>query len=237
VSAARRWVERMDEARMTDRTPALEPRPNGGAGGGRLELAVVVIISVAGLATSFAGYEASLWNREQAIAFGRAGGDRVVGTRAALDASVSRTMAVDLFSAWMEAKAAGKSDLAADYERRFPPELKPAFDEWLAQRPFENPKAAPSPFRLPAYRQQGLTEAERLDAKAQAEFAAGQRASAYSASFTRAGVILATSMFFGGVGPVFKARYLRMALGAMAFISCGFGLAQVFTLPVLSLHF
>ncbi len=221
---------------MIERPSTLAPRPNGQADRGRLELAVVVVISVAGLATSFAGYEASLWNREQAIAFGRAGGDRVVGTRAALDASVARTMAVDLFSAWMEAKAAGKSELAADYERRFPPELKPAFDDWLAQRPFENPKAAPSPFRLPAYRQQGLTEAERLDAKAQAEFEAGQRASAISASFTRASVILATSMFFGGVGQVFKARYLRIVLAAMTFISCGLGLAQMFTLPVLSLH-
>jgi hypothetical protein len=47
---------------------------------------------------------------------------------------------------------------------------------------------------------------------------------------------MATSMFFGGVGPVFRARYLRFALGAMALISCCFGLVQVFTLPVLSLH-
>jgi hypothetical protein len=89
---------------------------------------------------------------------------------------------------------------------------------------------------LLAYRQQGLTEAERPDAKAPAEFEAGQRASAISVSFTRAGVILAMSMFFGGIGPVFKARYLRFVLGAMAFICCGLGLAQVFTLPVLSLH-
>jgi hypothetical protein len=222
---------------MIDHRSPLGPGANGQADRGRLELAVVVVISVAGLVTSFAGYEASLWNRELAIAFGRAGSDRIVGTRAALDASVDRTMAVDLFNAWMEAKAAGKSSLATDYEERFPPELKLAFDEWLAQRPFENPKAAASPFRLPAYRQQGLTEAERLDAKAQAEFAAGQRASAISASFTRASVIMATSMFFGGVGPVFKARYLRIVLGAMAFISCGLGMAQMFTLPVLSLHF
>jgi hypothetical protein len=221
---------------MTDRTSTLEPRPNAQAGGGRLELAVVVVISVAGLVTSFAGYEASLWNREQAIAFGLAGAHRVVGTRAALDASVTRTMEVDLFSAWMEAKVAGKSSLATDYERRFPPELKSAFNEWLAQRPFENPEAAPSPFRLSTYRQQGLTDADRLDAKAQAEFEAGQRASATSASFTRSSVILAMSMFFGGIGQVFKARYLRLALGAMTFISCGLGLAQIFTLPVLSLH-
>jgi hypothetical protein len=201
----------------------------------RLELAVVIIISVSGLVTSWASYEANLWTRKQAVDYGLSGAHRVDATRAALDASVNQTMEVGLLNAWMAAREARNVRLATFYERRFPTEFALAFRDWMAQRPFDNPQAQPSPFRMPSYRPLGLSKAERLEALATAEFDEGQRSSTIAAAFIRGGVILAMAMFFGGVGQVFGARNLRIAMAVMAFLSCAVGLLQSFTLPALAL--
>ena len=200
-----------------------------------LELAVVIIISASALVTSWASYEANLWTRKQTVNYGLSGAHRVMATRAALDASVNRTMEVGLLNARMAASEARNPRLAAFYQRRFPEDFQPAFRDWMAQRPFDNPQAAPSPFRLPSYRPPGVSEAERLEALASAEFEEGQHSSTVAASFIRGGVILAMAMFFGGVGQVFGARNLRIAMALMAFLSCAVGLLQIFTLPVLAL--
>jgi hypothetical protein len=216
--------------------PVSDPNAIGREFTHRLELAVVIIISASALVTSWASYEANLWSRKQTLSYGLSGAHRVMATRAALDASVNRTMEVGLLDAWMAAREAGNQRLATFYERRFPPDFQPAFQEWLAQRPFENPQAAPSPFRLPSYRPAGVSDAQRLEAQASAEFQEGQRSSTVAASFIRGGVILAMAMFFGGVGQVFAARNLRIVMAVMAFLSCAVGLLQIFTLPVLSLR-
>jgi hypothetical protein len=215
--------------------PASDPNAISRGLAHRLELAVVIIISASGLVTSWASYEANLWTRKQAVNYGLSGAHRVMATQAALDASVNRTMEVGLLNAWMAAREGRNPRLATFYERRFPADFQPAFQDWLAQRPFDNPQAAPSPFRLPSYQPPGMREAQRLEAQASAEFDEGQRSSTVAASFIRGGVILAMAMFFGGVGQVFGARSLRIAMALMAFLSCAVGLLQIFTLPVLGL--
>ena len=135
--------------------PVSDPNAIGRGLAHRLEIAVVIIISASALVTSWASYEANLWSRKQAVNYGLSGAHRVMATRAALDASVNRTMEVGLLNAWMAAREARNQRLATFYERRFPPEFEPAFRDWMAQRPFDNPQAAPSPFRLSSYRPPG----------------------------------------------------------------------------------
>jgi hypothetical protein len=39
----------------------------------------------------------------------------------------------------IDARAQGERSLAAFYRRRFRDEFRPAFNRWIATRPFENP--------------------------------------------------------------------------------------------------
>ncbi len=89
---------------------------------------------------------------------------------------------------------------------------------------------------MPSYRQQGVIDADRLMSEAETQFTAGQRANTISNSYTRGAVLMATAMFFGGVGQVFRLRSVRIVLAIMAFLSCAAGLVQIFTLPALALH-
>jgi hypothetical protein len=199
------------------------------------ELVVAIIISLSALATSFATFEARLWSGRQVRHFGLAGAYRTIATHQALDASVSRSVDIDLFNAWLTAKHSGNAALAAAYQGRFPASLKPAFSAWLAQDPLDNPHAPPSPFVLASYQPPGLIGARQMEAKAQTEFESGEVANYNGNAFMQCAVILAMAMFFGGVGQVFRRRSVRAAMAVVALVACIVGLQQTLTLPMLAL--
>jgi hypothetical protein len=200
----------------------------------RLEVVTAAIISAAALATSWSGYQAALWNRQQATHYSRAGGLRTMSTREAIDASVTRSVEVGLFSAWLDAKQTGNEALATFYAQRFPADLKPAFADWIAQDPFNNIRAARSPFELASYQRAAQKRADLLEAKANSEFSEGQAANSASDDYTLITVILASSLFFGGISRVFSGPRVRLALTLVAMIACAVGLVQLLFMPVLT---
>ena len=206
--------------------------PNGGG----LEVAVALVISTAGLAGSFATYQSALWGGREALHYGQADASRTAASRAALEANVARVMDVGLFSAWMEAEAIPNPRLAGMYEQRFPAPFKPVFRQWRSQDPAHNRNAAPSPFNLPTYRPAGFDESRRLQDLAEAEMKEAQMDNRRAHAFTRAEVLLAMAMFFGGIGQAFRSRRARIALAGMAVLACAVGLQQILVLPKLGLH-
>ena len=59
----------------------------------------------------------------------------------------------------LAAQQAGNEKLANFYAERFPPDVRKAYDAWLAQKPFENPSADPHPFVPRLYEPRGTREA------------------------------------------------------------------------------
>jgi hypothetical protein len=199
-----------------------------------VEIVIAGVLSVSGLMTSWATYQGSLWDGEQAAHYSTADMLRVMSTRAYLQADARRTVEIGLFNSWLQAEVEGNHARAAYYKERFPADLRPVFDIWMAQQPLTNPGAPSSPFAMAQYSPEGLLKASQFDGKADAAFQAGQEANRTSDLFTRGGVFLATAMFFGGIGQVFKVRRVRLALLAVAVICCAIGLLRIITLPVLA---
>lgn len=199
----------------------------------RIEIVIAVVLSVAGLVTSWASYQSSLWSGQQDAHYSRATALRVQASQAALDRSTLRAVEVGLFTSWLSAKSAGDDALAGFYEQRFPADLKPAFEAWMAQRPLQNPTAPPSPFAMSNYGQRGEATSKLLEAKADAEFEAGQQANDWSDGYTQSAVALAMAMFFGGIAQVFRARGVRLALTFVAIVACGVGLQRIARLPMI----
>jgi hypothetical protein len=103
----------------------------------------------------------------------------------------------------------------------------------MALGPLTNPAAPPGPQFMPGYRPQGSTRADGLDRQADAATRQAREANAISDRFTQGGLFLATSMFFGGIGQVFKVQRVRQALLVIAVICCAAGLLRILTLPML----
>lgn len=199
------------------------------------EAVAAVVLSAAGVLTSWASYQASLWDGAQMVHYSKASAYRLEATETALDVGLNRAVEVDLFQAWVAARINGDEQLADFYQDRFPPNLRAAFPAWIAQRPFNNPKAEPSPFTLPAYRPAGRAVAAAAEAKAEGEFQAAIKAKHTADAHTRAAVILAGAMFFGGIGQAFSRRWVRRVLTIMGVLSLVGGAALTLTLPMLVL--
>jgi hypothetical protein len=194
---------------------------------------VAIVLSVSGLMTSWAGYQGALWEGKQAEFYARAGELRTIASRARLEVDNWRSNERQLFGLWLEASLRGEAKLADAYKLRFPADLRPAFDAWLALDPMTKPGAPPGPLFMAGYRPQGLDKAERLDGQADAATGQGQEANAVSDRFTQGGLFLATSMFFGGIGQVFNVERVKLALLAIAVICCAAGVLRILTLPIL----
>ncbi len=197
-----------------------------------LEIASAIVLSIAALASSWASYQAGLWDGEQAAHYSRTNALRTEASQIALEGDALAAVEVQIFGAWLTAKADHKDGLATFYEARFPPHLKPAFHSWLQDDPLNNPTAPPTPFATPAYKRPGLEKSQELERRADKDFKDGQYANAVSDGFQRGATMLALALFFGGIGQVFKGRSARVFLLAVASVALVIGMLRLFSLPM-----
>src|SRR5438094_9936812 len=76
------------------------------------------------------------------------------------------TIHTAMFMELLAAQQAGNEKLVNFYAQRFPPDVRKAYDAWLAQKPFENSNADPHPFVPKLYEVRGTREAAEAKAKA-----------------------------------------------------------------------
>ena len=73
------------------------------------------------------------------------------------------TIHVAMFMQLLAAQQAGNEKLVNFYVERFPPDVRKAYDAWVAQKPFENPNADPHPFVPKLYENAGDARSRRSD--------------------------------------------------------------------------
>jgi len=194
-----------------------------------------VILSVAALVTSWASYQASLWDGEQAAHYTTANAKHMLAAQLATRAGQLQAVDTMAFAEWANAFASRNRPLQAFYEARFRPEFRDVFQTWQASRPILNPKALPSPFMDPRYRARADAQAKAAEDEAVKLFDEGQKANSISDHYVQGSVFLASALFFGGMCQVFHTPKVRMALIAIAVIACALGMAKIFSLPALQL--
>jgi len=200
-----------------------------------VETVTAVVLSVAGLMASWSSHQGAIWNGMQSVHFGRANFERGAASRARFEGEMVRAVQVDLFSDWIEAKSRGNESLARFYRTRMPVNFRDQFEAWLATRPLDDPAAPPTPFAMAGYHPPGFAEAARAEKEAETEFALGEAASRTSYAYNRAGVVLATAMFFGGIGQVFRQISVRFTLAAVSIVTWLIGLQLLLAIPAASL--
>jgi hypothetical protein len=199
------------------------------------ELTAAVLLSFAALASSYAGFEADLWDGEQAANYALAEESR---TSSAKDATIgAQYTGIDtiLFTQWLDAYASNDRALAKFYELRFRPEFRTVFDQWIALGPRINSDVPSTPFHMPAYRNGMASSGGVSGRKADELFAKGQRANEISDTYGQAVLILALSLFLGGVVQgfsVLRTRILLLSFSAFCFV---IGLARIAFLPAIHL--
>ena len=186
-----------------------------------VETFATVLLAVAAVATAWASYQAAQWRGEQASHSSKSTAARIQSSNASIRAGQLATIDVAMFTQWIDATEAGKTQLADFYRARFRTEFTPAFDAWLATKPLTNADAPPTPFAMPEYQLADNKEAERLNSVAQAESSGANTAIDRSDNYMLAVVLFAVSLFFAGISTklqTLRHREVLLGLGGLLFL-------------------
>ena len=194
-----------------------------------------IVLSVAALMTSWASYQAALWDGEQASAYTRAGQTRVQASLLSTEDGQYQAGDLFLFTQWLNAYAARDDVLQNFYHERFRPEFRRAFDAWVLLQPMRNPQAPNSPLVMAEYQPKLAQQARAADRRADELFEEGQRCNDISDAYVGATVVLALALFLGGIGQTFDRPHLTAWLTGFGALACIFGFFRLIALPALSL--
>jgi hypothetical protein len=197
-----------------------------------VDIASVVLISIAAVLSAVCSYQAGRWEGEQTRLFNVANANRQLSTEAEDRAFIITSINVTLFLHYVEAKESGNAVIAKFIYRRFPPEMRRAVDAWLATDPEHNPHAPTSPFIMPGYAQTMQAGSRKEGATAGADFGQALIAHRNADAFTLLTVVFAGVSFLAGVST--KLTYPRHAIivgvGILALL---YGIGRLAFLPVI----
>jgi hypothetical protein len=196
-----------------------------------IEILEAIVLAIVAVATAWSGYQTARWDGRQAHLYGISSKDRAKSTQASTLGGQQRLYDSSMVSAWLAAYATGNVKLARIYERRFRPELLPAFHAWLATDPLTNPNAPPGPLFMPQYHVAANARAAALDRRASVAFDAGTEARETGDRYLRNTVLLATVLFLTALGMRFKVFGVRLALVGVSAVLLGVALYFVVTYP------
>lgn len=189
------------------------------------------MISLATVLTAWCGYQASRWGTLATRQYQKAGATRLIGSGHAARANTLEAVDVNLFLQYIIAAEENHPAVRDFISRRFRPEMRPAFQAWLATKPLTNPSAPSSPFAMPQYRLAENTLADKLQAEAGALFASAQQANETGDSFVRLTVIFAAVSFLAGICTRFPYPFHTIVVG-LGFVMLLVAVIALIQLPI-----
>ena len=196
-----------------------------------LEILEAIILAVVAVATAWAGYQAALWDGQQARLYGESSKLRITSDQLATLGGQERIYDTMTISFWLAAKSQGNEKLASIYEERFRVEFRVAFDAWMALHPLTNPQAPPGPTFMPQYHDANANQSVKLAAEASAKFDQGTSAREQAEKYVRVTLYLATVLLLTAISQRFRFRGVRIGILGVASALLGIGLYSLIMLP------
>ena len=196
-----------------------------------VDIASVVLISLATVLTAWAGYEAARWTAVQTQSYNNASSQRIQAAVLSGRTNALEIVDVATFLEYVRAVATHTTDEQDFIYKRFRTEMKRAVDAWIATKPRTNPAAPSSPFAMPQYTLKTTQEAARLNALASESFKQATEANELGDEYVRLTVIFAAVSFLAGISTrfVFPNHLIVVVLG---FGALAYGLIRMFELPI-----
>ena len=197
-----------------------------------VEPVAALLMALATLSTAWCSYQSAAWTRKSNRLMNefnalerRAGLLNVQGVQQA-------TIHAAMFMQLLAAQQAGNEKLANFYVECFPPDVRKAYDAWLAEKPFENPNADPHPFVPNLYEVRGTRDAAELNSKAASRVEEARRAGSISGQYLANTVLFATVLFFASASGRFEQRRVRVVAFGFATAVFLFAVLRTAMLPL-----
>src|SRR5881409_4170310 len=131
-----------------------------------VEPATALLMALATLSTAWCSYQSAAWTRKSNRLMNEFNALERKAGLLSIQGIQQATIHTTMFMQMLAAQQGGNEQLANFYIERFPPDVRKAYDAWLAQKPFENPNADLHPFVPNLYETRGAREAAELTSKA-----------------------------------------------------------------------
>ena len=197
-----------------------------------VEPVAALLMALATLSTAWCSYQSAAWTRKSTrlmnefnVLERKAGLLTMQGTQQA-------TIHAAMFMQLLAAQQAGNEKLVNFYIDRFPPDVRKAYESWLAQKPFENPNADPHPFVPNLYEPRGTREAANATAKAATNQREAGVAGSISGQYLANTVLFATVLFFASASGRFEQRRVRLVAFSFAAAVFIFAVVRTAMLPI-----
>jgi hypothetical protein len=197
-----------------------------------VEPVAALLMALATLSTAWCSYQSAAWTRQSNRLMNefnslerRAGLLSVQGVQQA-------TIHTAMFMELLAAQQAGNEKLVNFYAQRFPPDVRKAYDAWLAQKPFENPNADPHPFVPKLYEVPGTRAAAEANAKAANSLHEARNAGTVSGQYLANTVLFAAVLFFASASGRFEQQRVRSVAFVFAVAVFAFALVRTAMLPL-----
>ena len=196
-----------------------------------VDIASVILISLATVVTAWCGYEAARWTAIETRSYNDAASLRIQAAVFEGRSNTLQTIDVATFLEYVRAVATHTTDEQNFIYRRFRPEMRRAVDAWIATKPLTNPSAPSSPFAMPQYELKTTQEAARLNALSAERFQEASESNELGDRYVRLTVIFAAVSFLAGISTrfFFPNHLIVVVLG---FGALAFGLIRMFELPI-----
>jgi hypothetical protein len=197
-----------------------------------VEPVAALLMALATLSTAWCSFESAAWTRKSNRLMNefnalerRAGVLTIQGMQQA-------TIHTGMFMQALTAQQAGNEKLLNFYVQRFPPELRKAYDAWIAEKPFENPNADPHPFVPKLYETPGTRQAAEASAKAAGNVEEARNAGNVSGQYLANTVLFAAVLFFANASSRFEQRRVRVVAFSFAVAVFVFAVVRTAMLPL-----
>ena len=197
-----------------------------------IEPVAALLMALTTLGTAWCSYESASWTRRSNRLVNES---NVLNARAhllQLQGMQSATIHSAMFMQLLAAQQAGNERLASFYVQRFPPDVRKAYDAWVAQKPLENPEADPHPFVHNLYQLRGSNEAAEATNDAARHLQEAGKAGNVSGQYLANTVLFATVLFFANAAGKFEQSRVRSLAFAFAILVFLFAFGRTVTLPL-----
>jgi hypothetical protein len=200
---------------------------------GWFEPACALLMAVASVATAWCSYQSSCWSGESGDLASQAAKMHRQTNVQHLEARQIEAMQTRFFMEAIDAEMGGNGKLARFCTDRFADELKPAYEKWIALKPFEGSSAPPTPFEPSLYTPRFDQEVRFGHAEAALAEEGSKAAGHTASSYLNNTVSLATVLLFAATAEKFDQRRVRR--GSLSFAVALFLYSAVRTvlLPIL----
>jgi hypothetical protein len=197
-----------------------------------VEPVVALLMAFATLSTAWCSFQSAAWTRKSNRLMNEFNAlERKAGLQT-MQGMQQATIHTAMFMQMLAAQEAGNEKLANLYVQRFPPDVRKAYDAWLAQKPLENPNADPHPFVPNLYEVRGTREAAEANAKAATSLQEARNAGNISGQYLANTVLFATVLFFASASGKFEQRRVRVVAFSFAVAVFAFAVIRTAMLPL-----